>query len=54
MIEARQLAEATGFEWLAGYDNREFLDTALTGSSTRTTDCAGMHGRKLYGFARKR
>ena len=56
--EARKLAEGAGFEWLAGYDNREFRESGLTGSigtapANAASDCAGMHGRKLYGFARK-
>jgi len=51
--EARRLAEGAGFEWLAGYDNREFRESGLTGTIKATPDCAGMHGRKLYAFARK-
>lgn len=52
--EARRLVEGAGFEWLAGYDNREFRESELTGSTEGPPGSAGMHGRKLYAFARKR
>ncbi|MEK7476134.1 MAG: class I SAM-dependent methyltransferase [Candidatus Coatesbacteria bacterium] len=52
--EARQLVEGAGFEWLAGYDNRVFRESDLTGSTEGPPGAAAMHGRKLYAFARKR
>ena len=52
--EVERLLDAAGFEMLAMYDNREFRPTDLTGTITSGADVAGMRGRKLYAFARKR
>ena len=52
--EVERLLETAGFEVLGMYDNRELQPTDLTGSVTRGADVAGMRGRKLYAFARKR
>ena len=52
--ELRGLLEAAGFEVVGMYDNREFKATGLAGTVTASLDVAGMRGRKLYAFARKR
>jgi SAM-dependent methyltransferase len=52
--ELRQLLEAGGFEVAGMYDNRQFKATDLAGTISATSDVAGMRGRKLYTFARKR
>jgi hypothetical protein len=52
--EVERLLDAAGFEMLAMYDNREFRPADLTGTITSGADVAGMRGRKLYAFARKR
>jgi SAM-dependent methyltransferase len=52
--EIQQLLEAAGFELLGMYDNRALQPTDLTGNVTAGPDVAGMRGRKLYVFARKR
>jgi len=52
--EVQRLLETAGFEMLGMYDNREFRPTGLTGRITTGPDAAGMRGRKLYTFARKR
>ena len=52
--EMRRLLETGGFEVAGMYDNREFRDSDLAGTITATPDIAGMRGRKLYAFARKR
>ena len=50
---ARQL-EAAGFERIELYDNRDLRPSNLTGTISGAPDLAGMRGRKLYAFARKR
>ena len=52
--ELGQLLEAGGFEVLGLFDNREFRPTDLAGAITGAPDVAGMRGRKLYAFARRR
>jgi len=52
--ELRNLVVGAGFEVLATYDNREFRESALTGAARSAADVAGMRGRKLYLFARRR
>jgi SAM-dependent methyltransferase len=52
--ELARLLEATGFEGIELYDNREFRPSDLTGSISGESDVGGMRGRKLYAFARKR
>jgi hypothetical protein len=52
--ELRGLLDAGGFEVAGMYDNREFKDSDLAGTITFGPDVAGMRGRKLYAFARKR
>ena len=52
--EMRGLLEAAGFEVVGMYDNRDFLDTDLTGRAGAAGDVGGMGGRKLYAFALKR
>jgi hypothetical protein len=39
---------------LAVYDNRDFRASDLTGAGRAAADVAGMRGRKLYLFARRR
>ncbi len=46
--------EAGGFEGLGLFDNREFRSSDLTGAVGPAPDLAGMRGRKLYVFARRR
>jgi SAM-dependent methyltransferase len=52
--ELARLLEAAGFERIELYDNREFRFSDLTGTISGAPDLAGMRGRKLYAFARKR
>jgi SAM-dependent methyltransferase len=49
--ELRRLLERTGFTVVGLYDNREFRDSALTGTGHALPDVGGMRGRKLYAFA---
>ncbi len=52
--ELRTLLESVGFEAIDLYDNREFRSSNLTGTISVAPDVAGMRGRKLYAFARRR
>jgi SAM-dependent methyltransferase len=52
--ELTRLLEATGFEMLGLYDNREFRSSDLTGTISAAPDVGGIRGRKLYVFARRR
>jgi len=52
--EVVRLLEAAGFESVELYDNREFRSSDLTGTISAAPDLAGMRGRKLYAFARRR
>jgi len=52
--ELGRLVEAGGFEMLGLFDNREFRSSDLAGTITAAPDIAGMRGRKLYAFARRR
>jgi SAM-dependent methyltransferase len=52
--ELRPLLEAGGFQVLALYDNRAFEASDLGGAPGTAPDVAGMRGRKLYAFARRR
>jgi len=52
--ELRRLVADAGFDVLAMYDNRDFRESDLTGAPRTRTDVAGMRGRKLYLFARRR
>jgi len=48
------LLEGGGFEVLELFDNREFRSSDLAGTIPAAPDLAGMRGRKLYVFARRR
>jgi len=52
--EFRSLVAGAGFDVLALYDNRDFRESDLTGAARAAADVAGMRGRKLYLFARRR
>jgi SAM-dependent methyltransferase len=52
--ELRGLVAGAGFDVLAMYDNRDFRASDLTGAGRAAADVAGMRGRKLYLFARRR
>ena len=52
--ELRGLVAGAGFEVLAVYDNRDFVESDLTGAARAAADVAGMSGGKLYLFARRR
>jgi SAM-dependent methyltransferase len=52
--EMRRLLETGGFEVAGMYDNRKFMVSDLAGTIIAAPDIAGMRGRKLYAFARKR
>jgi len=52
--ELKRQLEVAGFECLDVFDNREFAPTDLGGRVPAVADLAGMRGRKLYAFARRR
>jgi SAM-dependent methyltransferase len=52
--ELHRLLEAGSFEVAGMYDNRQFRDSDFAGTVTPAPDVAGMRGRKLYAFARRR
>ena len=52
--ELVRLLEGAGFEGIVLHDNREFRSSDLKGTIDATPDLAGMRGRKLSAFARKR
>jgi SAM-dependent methyltransferase len=52
--ELSRRLEAGGFTVLGVFDNREFRSSDLAGTITTAPDIAGMRGRKLYAFARRR
>jgi SAM-dependent methyltransferase len=52
--EFRRLLETGGFDVVGMFDNRRFIDSDLVGTISEAPDIAGMRGRKLYAFARKR
>jgi hypothetical protein len=52
--ELVRLLAAGGFEVVGLFDNREFRRSGLAGAVTDAPDVAGMRGRKLYAFARRR
>ena len=52
--ELVRVLETAGFESLGLFDNRECRSSDLAGTIGLAPDVAGMRGRKLYAFARKR
>ena len=52
--ELARLLEAGRFEMLGLFDNRDLRSSDLAGAITAAPDIAGMRGRKLYAFARRR
>jgi SAM-dependent methyltransferase len=52
--EFRRLLETGGFDVVGLFDNRRFIESDLAGTISTAPDIAGIRGRKLYAFARKR
>jgi SAM-dependent methyltransferase len=52
--ELRRVLDTGGFEVAGLYDNRIFMESDLAGTISDAPDIAGMLGRKLYAFARRR